>query len=826
MQILGNTDGTINFASTFAMNNIGGTTVDINGDVGGTDMLGGSVTFNNAISNTAGRSVSVQNVASGANISFNGNITDSGDGILVNSNSGGQITFIGDLAMTDDTAASTAVAVTNNTGANIDFAGDVVINSTNGAGGFMATGGGTLSMPSTVNSVSTDTGLPLVINGMTIATGGVNFGDVNRTASAGTNAIDLENNTGGPITIGNTTDTVGDAGTIAGGTVDAIRIVDSANVSITGLRINNTSAVAGVHIEKNTSAAMTTNLSDIETNGGASGINVIGGGSGAVTMTINDTNINSPTVDGLTFNNLQAGTVQVNNAQINGNNVNGTAGGVLITNNKASITFDSATKVQQFGGTDFEVNGGTGSVSYAGSIVNSSAVNPGDTSGQSVRVHNITGGSVTFTAASTITDNNAGMLVDNNGGGSVSFLGTNTFNATTDAVTVSNNDVGGTNTSITFAGLNITTTGTGRGFVAELGGNLSVTGTTNTIHSANGTGLSITDMTIGSVDFNKVTVDGVTGPTNDIVLQNLTGGLVSIGPGTGAVGAGGQLRATGDAIVIQNVQNAMLSQVRVLSAGSASGDNGVEISQTNTATTAMDVTIDGLQVDSAFDHAVNVAAASTNTLNFRITGSTLDNDVNVALSGSGHFGMLVDSTTVTTGNNDVAFSLVQSGSARNADLTFRNNNDFSTGDAQALLIDSAGSSAKTVNLLVQNSAFSNSSAASPTVAITAEQTSLMNNTVQGNTFANSNAGGVNYSTTTNGAAASMILDLGGSGTDRNTASGGLVEYDLHSLGGSTFTLFDKTNTLNNTRNVGTVVPDPNAAAFGDTAVAPPLPTVP
>ena len=300
VEIAGDTDGTLNFQSTFVLNSVDSETAfDINGDVAGVDQLGGDVTMAGTIANDAGRSVSVQNITTGSNISFNGNITDSGTGILVNSNSAGTVTFLGDLAMTIDTAGATAVLVTDNTGANIDFAGDVVINNTSSANGFIATGGGTLSMPGTVNSISTETGRALQIEDMIIAAAGVSVGDVNRTAGAGTNAIQLENNTGGAITIGNTTDTVGQAGTIEGGTVDAIRVVDSANVSITGLVVNNTSAVNGVHIEKTDAAAMTLNLNDLDLNGGARGVDIVGGGTGAVTMTINDTTIDNSTDRGL-----------------------------------------------------------------------------------------------------------------------------------------------------------------------------------------------------------------------------------------------------------------------------------------------------------------------------------------------------------------------------------------------------------------------------------------------------------------------------------------------------------------------------------------------
>ena len=52
------------------------------------------------------------------------------------------------------------------------------------------------------------------------------------------------------------------------------------------------------------------------------------------------------------------------------------------------------------------------------------APTPGDTTGRSVFIHNVTGGVITFTAASSIIDDNDGMLVEMNSGGVVDFLGT------------------------------------------------------------------------------------------------------------------------------------------------------------------------------------------------------------------------------------------------------------------------------------------------------------------------------------------------------------------------------------------------------------------
>ena len=824
VQVLGDTDGTLNFASTFVLNNVDSETAfDINGFDGATDVLGGSITMAGTITNETGRSVSVQNLATTANVAFNGNITDAGQGILVNSNTGGDITFLGDLALTIDTGTATAIAVTDNTAAtNTDFAGDVVINATNAAQGFVATDAGTISMPGTVNSVSTETGRAVNIQNTNIAAAGVRFGDVNRTAAGTTSAIELVNNTSsgsGAILVGNTTDTVGQAGTIVGGTADAVRIVDSANVSITGLQIDNAAGVSGVHVEKSNTAAMTTNLSDLGIDDGDIGIEVVGGGTGAVTMTVNDTAINKSTAQGMLFDNLDATAVplQVNNTTIDGNNVNGTAKGVLIQNSNGAITFDTNTTIKEFGGTDFEVSGGTGTISFAGDVVNS------DASGRSVHIHDVTGGSVNFTAASSINDDNDGMLVENNGTAAISFLGTNTFDTTGDAIRLTNNDVGGTNATMTFSGLNVKASGTGRGFVAELGGTLAVTGTTNQINTKDGTGLSITDMTIGSaVDFNKVTVDGATGPVNAIVLQHLTGGQVAIGPASGAVGAGGQLKSTGDAIVIENTQNVDIRQVQVLSAG---GD-AMQITHTGVATTDMDITIDGLNVVAATGTAMNVAGGNANPFDLRITDGVMASNVVIALTGSGHFGLLVDNTDINSAGATDAFSLTQSGAATDADVTIRNGNTFTAVDANALFIDSAGASGKTFTMLIADSQFTNNSATNATADITARQTSLMNATIQGNTFTNANAGADNVRITSNGVAAFMRLNLGGVGADRNTAAGGTGEYELTEAGGSDFDVFEKTDTFSGGRNTGTVNPQPAPANFDDLLVAPPLPVVP
>ncbi len=985
IQLLNASAGTFNFDNTVTLTNIGGTDVDINGGAG--DLFTGVASIASVINNNNGRSVSVQGVSgTNASVTLSGNITDTAQGILVNSNSGGLVLFAGDLTM--NTTTNTAVTVTDNTGAQVDFPGKVDIVTTTGDG-FVATGGGTLTLSAANNTITTDTGQILKITDMTIDTNtNVKVADVNRTAGAPKNAIQLENNTGGSIDIGTVTDTAGGAGTIVGGAADAILIRNSANVSVNGVKIDNTaSTFAGVTVDKTTNTAMIVSLGNLETDGGSTGINVTGHATTAnLDMTIDKTAINGATTTGLSFNDVDAGTIGVTSTNIDGNNAAAGASGVSIVNSNATFNFDTATQIHEWGTNDFEVNGGTGAITFAGSIVNSSLVNPGDTSGNSIRIHNVTGGTVTFTTDNTVDDSNLGMLVDDNTGGTFQFNGAyNMHTSANDAVTVTNNTGATTN----LGGLTISTT-SGQGVVATGGGSLSVQGITNTVtRTAGGTtgsAVDIENMAIGAVDFhsvnatggangvrlvnntggiitvgdtgaaadaggtiknttdagvhaqnsnvvlngvtvqdagdaatdnaveilhtnatamsselNNVTVtnttatgngvvidgaggsgtftanvqnlnvsvaangfvaqNGVTltaggtntitsatgvgltlnnmaisgsganfqsvnvtgGATNAVVMTNVTGGQVAI-TGTGTTAdSGGLLTTTGDAIVLSNVTNVDLDNMRIVSAGG----QGVNIDHTAGAANAMDVTLERLNLDASTGNGIDVlSATNTNAFNLRLLDSDLEEKVVMNNTGSGAFGLLVDNNAITTTGTDVAFSLAFSGAtAQTGNVTIRNGNNFIADDASALSITTSGATLKTVNLLVSDSSFMNSSL-SPTANITSGGNSLMNATVQSNTFTDLNAGGSDYTMTASGATGRIILNLGGdTAADFNTAAG-VGTYNLINNTGGSFTLFEKTATLGNTRNTGTVNPVPNAGAFGDTATPPPTPTVP
>jgi hypothetical protein len=821
--VLGGSDGSITFQDTVTFNNIDGDTFDVNG-------FTGTLTVNSDITNDMGRSVSIQALSEASTTAtFSGDIMDSGMGILVNNNTDGTILFTGDLTL--NTGANDAITVTgNNTNADINFAGLVDITTTTGDG-FVANGGGTLTVSGTTNSISSTAGRLVDIQGMTISNASVNFSELNRSGAGTSSAVLLQTNTGGPIVLGTVGDDAGESGMIAAGTGNAIEITNSANVTVSGLEIASSAGTSGVRVEKSNAVASTINLNDLEINAGAIGVEVVGGGTGALTMTVNDTAINSSTDAGLLVNNVDAGTIQANNLDVDGNNVNGTADGVRIQNSDATITFNDQTSIQEFGDNDVEVSGGAGTISFAGDIRNSSAAPTlADTTGNSVNVHNVTGGTINFTAASSINDDNEGMLIEDNTGGTFNFLSDHDLNTGANtAVTIDNNS----GATISLSNLNIDTT-TGTGFLATNGGTLTVLGTTNTIDSIDGVALQIQDMTIGNAGVDFQTINVTSGNTNAILLEDLAGtGLVSIGDSTGAPDSGGTLTTTNEAVILRNVANVDLNNIRVADAGATN----VLIEHSAAGANAMDVTIDGLNLDDTIGTGISVLGDNTNAFNLRLTDGDLENNVDIDITGSGAFGLLVDNVDINTAATaDIAFALDFSGSAQNGDVTFRNTsgtntNDFLAGSGSALSITSSGGSAKTIDLLVEEGLFSNSSPTNPAANFVSSGNTLLNATIRDNTFDNADAAGSDFTMTASGAQARIRLNLGDDDPARFNNAAGNGEFNLIEDAGADFDVFDRADTFAGLRNTGTVVPQspagiPNAAAFDDSPVAPPLPIAP
>jgi hypothetical protein len=193
-------------------------------------------------------------------------------------------------------------------------------------------------------------------------------------------------------------------------------------------------------------------------------------------------------------------------------------------------------------GDDFVINGGAGTISYGGTITNSS--------GHSVNVQNKTAGTVTFSGAITDTSGSTGILVNSNTGATIDFTGGLSLTTTTNAAFTATGG-GGTVNSITNNAVSLKTTGTNAIIVANSGGNSASRTHTNFIISGNGRTAALGGSApgaLGSSSIGTVILIGnngfstMTGTVDSNVITashtpNLGGGN-GIAGGNGVAGAG------------------------------------------------------------------------------------------------------------------------------------------------------------------------------------------------------------------------------------------------------------------------------------------------
>jgi hypothetical protein len=222
---------------------------------------GGNATITYSGNITKANTGNVVNIASktGGGVTLSGTINGtSSSGINVSSNTAGTIEFSGGTK-TLNTAGSTAVSLSSNTGATINFSnGGLNIDTTSGAG-FNATGGGTVNVTGSANTIDSTTGTALNVNATTIGASGLTFRSI---SSNGAPSGIILNNTGssanGLIVTGNSSGFCGgqtsgtppaitqvpDAADCTGGTIQSstgagILLTSTSNVSLTRMRILN-----------------------------------------------------------------------------------------------------------------------------------------------------------------------------------------------------------------------------------------------------------------------------------------------------------------------------------------------------------------------------------------------------------------------------------------------------------------------------------------------------------------------------------------------------------------------------------------------------------
>ncbi len=746
-----------------------------------------AVTINGDVTNEGGRSLFVDNIND--TVQFAGDITDDGAGIRIEDlASGAQVNFGPQVTLNTGANATAAVSLNNNDADSIvDFIG---LDITTTTGDAIVSNGGELNVSGAGNTISVADGQAINItstfsqsSGGAGASDGLNFTEIDATDGSGAAPISIVDYDGRVV--------LGSAGAANDSTLSstgtAIVLTDVTNATITNLTIDSSTGTA-IDIDSDNSTASSVTLTDVTTNNGvATAVNATQGATaGNLSLTINDSTMNQTTTDGLVLDGVD-GTVAVNDTTFN----DGAGNGIRIVGGDGTFTFDEEVEITGKTGTSFGVNGGAGSITYDGSITNSV--------GNSVRIENRTGGSVTFGPDSTINDTGEGIVVTGNTGGNHSFLGeTNVTSTTNDAVTVTNNTAGsttfadldvetttgrgivvdGNTASTTFTSVDVTTTtgnavevtnnnagsttsfsgltiatGSGAAFTASGGGTVGVSGTTNTITTETGDGIEINGMTIaaGGVNFDEVNV-GTTGPAASAVfLQDNTGGIVSIGSAASTTdGDGGEFNTTGTAVTVTNSSGLTMRNVDI----TASGDPSIDINSTNG--TDMNVllvnvdTPDNVTIDHTGDGDV-VFTYNSSTVNgdiianhsgdgtFDFNSSNLDVNgmVDVNATDGGEFDFFASNLDINTGGDVVGLAIDIGGSVPDADISLTGSStSITTGNASAMVLNATDAD---VRFALSSAELTNNSA-DQTFLLQAQGTAGIEATLTSNSIDNNGAG--------------------------------------------------------------------------------------
>jgi hypothetical protein len=575
----------------------------------------------------------------------------------------------------------------------------------------------------------------------------------------------FQDNTGGSVTISATVDAAGSQGifiddndngdvTFSGAVTlstpgqDAILIQDNTgdgDVLFSGQTTITAAGGQGVHIQNNADGSTRFNNLDITTTGAASiGFNAFNNPS-PYEIVVAGTGNTITTTDGvgLILDNVNVGAANVNfaNVSVSSGDTNGivlrdvTGGSVIIgtgTNPGDGGTISSANSAividnvatSSFSNMALTTTGGTPTVDF-------------DVDAAAASTLTLTNNNVNGAGAG----NGIDLTVASTGGASVVTLNNNDVNVTSGIGVVSNNDLTNPNTD------------------------LQIGGSGNTIVATTGVGLDLENVNIaaGGLGFNSVSVSA--GASNGIVLNDLTGGQLSVGAQGAAAPEGGTIATTGvgsgSAVIITNAANVSLNNM-VLSS----------------------------QLGSGVDYNVTTAAASRLTLN----------------------GNSISGTDLEGVNMDVSLA------ATLANITLIDNIISNTSADNAVVLTTSGGSAKTVNLLVDGNDISNDTAATPAADFIAGGNVTLNATITDNIF-NSAAGGQPFRMESASAQSRVRLNL-----DGNTASEGTVADDFFLVEtAGNFSVQNLAGVAAETENTGGVDFDPAQANFTNDAGGIPTP---
>jgi hypothetical protein len=378
---------------------------------------------------------------------------------------------------------------------------------------------------------------------------------------------------------------------------------------------------------------------------------------------------------------VSAGAIELDLRLVDMDSTNSTSQGVSLTNVTGTFTAESGSHLQNATGTDFEISGGTATVTYKGTIT--------DDLGQLVSVSGATGGTKAFEGA--ITDG------DDGDGSGISLSGN-------------------TGATVRFSGGLLLSTGGNVAFAATGGGTVAVCdenpcngaatgGLINKITTTTGTALNVANTNIGSqnLEFRSISAGtGASGPANGIVVNNTgaAGGLKV--KGTGGAGTGGTIqRTTGDGISLASTQHVELSHM-IVTNGGEDGIDGTSVN--NFALTSSSVTNNGNAANEegiSFSNLSGTASLSSVTATGNAYNNLRIDNTTGTLSSLAVTGGSYSNNSSTTGNHGILMeikgsSALTSGTISGATIA----DNFSIG-LQAV----AGDTATVSSLTITNNTF-------------------------------------------------------------------------------------------------------------------------
>ncbi len=457
------------------------------------------------------------------------------------------------------------------------------------------------------------------------------------------------------------------------------------------------------------------------------GIWVTGSGGAGTIIVDGSSSINSTTGPALDLtkassasNNMTFTSVSSTSSSSNGIKLNELGG--TLTMNGGSISGATGTAYNVGGASNG--SGGNATVTYAGSITNSS--------GRAILIEELSGGSHTLSGNINHSGSNIGIQVseiDNGIAASVTFSGTTKSinSGTVNAVDLHTNTNGTIN--FTEGGLDIDAS-TGIGVNATGGGTVNVTGSANSItKTGNGNALNIASTNAGGsgITFASINVTGGTGTAVNITSSNGTKNLGDVdvarsGGGAGIVADGaGTLQTTAGTINSGNntaldINNTVLGMILTSITSSTAANAGIDIS-----TTSGTLTVNGGTITRTQSGSNVVSFTGTNTGTYNLTGVTLNgNGSNGVTLGSGQngtfsFGDLnVNSpnggTGVNVNNNSGAItfkSIDQTGGTTGISLTTNTGSFTITGDGTTTRNGTGGTLLNTTGSAIMMSSTTN-----------------------------------------------------------------------------------------------------------------------